>query len=538
MYNVGVAAFFWGIMTFVSVYITDQAQSVAIDNWCSNGNRNSGLNSSEAVAAYRQCQRSGWAVAFKTDGLCVGAAGKTNSSCVDSGGQWQPTWIVEAGVVWFLGTSMNYSAVYNVATVVSTILQLLLFASLGSLADFGGLRKLLFTLSNSVSAVTVGLIWFGGAASAYDFNSWMIIISNTLLNFSSIMFNGWLPLLTASHPMLLDDPRASQDEVVAYGLRNKVSTYLSGTSTAALFIGAVAFLILSVILFMTLTIDQGVIVRILCILCMIWLLVFCSITSFVVLPRPGPPLPKDKNLFQASFMNIISTISRIRKQKHGMIFLLSYFIYSDGISTMANASAIFASNELQLDFTNLIIALLLSAVMSGISSLLAHPLQKRFSCVSSKWVLFLCLLGMGLLPLYAIFALTSAVEFMIVATLFGGMSGFANVFGLSIFSANIVCLGRESGYFSVWQLTAQGSSWLGPLLLSAIATSTGSFRKAFSSLVIFMWLGALILFFFDPTCASNEKSKLELEDCKARESVELIVQAQSRPEPSRSARSV
>ena len=52
---------------------------------------------------------------------------------------------------------------------------------------------------------------------------------------------------------------------------------------------------------------------------------------------------------------------------------------------------------------------------------------------------------------------------------------------------------QEAEYFSLYQISAGGTSWLGPLLFGLALQFTGSYRIAIVSLVVFFFLGLVLL---------------------------------------------
>jgi UMF1 family MFS transporter len=53
--------------------------------------------------------------------------------------------------------------------------------------------------------------------------------------------------------------------------------------------------------------------------------------------------------------------------------------------------------------------------------------------------------------------------------------------------------GQESEYFSLYEVSERGTSWLGPLVFGLALQQTGSYRIAILSLAIFFAVGLLIL---------------------------------------------
>jgi UMF1 family MFS transporter len=53
--------------------------------------------------------------------------------------------------------------------------------------------------------------------------------------------------------------------------------------------------------------------------------------------------------------------------------------------------------------------------------------------------------------------------------------------------------GKEAEYYSVYEVSDRGTSWLGPLLFGLTYQLTGSYRDAIISLVAFFAIGFVLL---------------------------------------------
>jgi MFS transporter, UMF1 family len=57
--------------------------------------------------------------------------------------------------------------------------------------------------------------------------------------------------------------------------------------------------------------------------------------------------------------------------------------------------------------------------------------------------------------------------------------------------------GQEAEYFSLYEISERGTSWLGPLLFGLTLQLTSSYRSALVSLVIFFAVGFVLLAIVD-----------------------------------------
>jgi UMF1 family MFS transporter len=82
-------------------------------------------------------------------------------------------------------------------------------------------------------------------------------------------------------------------------------------------------------------------------------------------------------------------------------------------------------------------------------------------------------------------------QFFIAAAVVALVLGGTQALSRSLF-AQMIPKGREGEYFSVYEISDKGTSWLCPLLFGLALQFTGSYRLAILSLVTF-FLGGLLL---------------------------------------------
>jgi UMF1 family MFS transporter len=70
--------------------------------------------------------------------------------------------------------------------------------------------------------------------------------------------------------------------------------------------------------------------------------------------------------------------------------------------------------------------------------------------------------------------------------------GGSQALSRSLFSP-LVPAGKEAEYYSVYEVSDRGTSWLGPLLFGLTYQLTGDYRDAVISLVVFFAVGFVLL---------------------------------------------
>ena len=86
-----------------------------------------------------------------------------------------------------------------------------------------------------------------------------------------------------------------------------------------------------------------------------------------------------------------------------------------------------------------------------------------------------------------------------VALVLGGTQALSR----SLFS-QMIPKGREGEYFSLYEISDKGTSWLAPLIFGLALQFTGSYRLAILSLLVFFIAGLVILLRVDVDRAARE----------------------------------
>ena len=80
------------------------------------------------------------------------------------------------------------------------------------------------------------------------------------------------------------------------------------------------------------------------------------------------------------------------------------------------------------------------------------------------------------------------LPFMGLGVLIGIVLGGSQALSRSLFS-QLIPHGREAEYFGLYEISANGTSWLGPLLFGLIYQATGDYQYAIISLLVFFVVG-------------------------------------------------
>ncbi|MGN0355474.1 MAG: MFS transporter [Muricoprocola sp.] len=359
-------------------------------------------------------------------------------------------------------SEVDYMAYWGYAASASTILVAFLGPVLGAVADVKNYRKILFTIS-----MMLGVI---GCAALSIPSSWLVflvvfVLAKAALNASLIFYDAMLVDVTTKEKM---------DKVSSYG-------YAWG------YIGSCIPFVLSLVL--VLMYDKiGLTLRgsmaIAFILNAVWWLV-------VTLPLLKNYEQKNyvemtAHPFRGSFKRLVKTVKEISQQKNIFIYLLSFFCFIDGVYTIIEMATAYGS-ALGLDSTGLLLALLVTQIV-------AFPCALIFSRLSAKYptdrLIKVCILAYTGIIIFA-FQLDKQWEFWFLAILVGMFQGAIQALSRSYF-AKIIPPEKSGEYFGIYDIFGKGASFVGTLLVGAVAQLTGMVNVGVAILAVMFILGYIL----------------------------------------------
>src|SRR5574339_111355 len=178
-------------------------------------------------------------------------------------------------------------------------------------------------------------------------------------------------------------------------------------------------------------------------------------------------------------------------------FLTSYLIYNDGIQTVIAVAAIFAAaplirGGLELGQQTLITVILLIQFVAFFGALLWGKLA---NWIGAKQAIFVSLLIWAGVVIYAYSGMKGdnrATEFMILGAIIALVLGGSQAISRSLF-AQMIPKNKEAEFFSIYEISERGTSWLGTLVFGLAITIFGNLRIAILALIFFFVVGLIIL---------------------------------------------
>ncbi|WP_374020095.1 MFS transporter [Paenibacillus thiaminolyticus] len=191
------------------------------------------------------------------------------------------------------------------------------------------------------------------------------------------------------------------------------------------------------------------------------------------------------------FGRIFYTLKRVKHYPELLKYILSFWFFNDGISTIIAMSAIYGA-EIGIETSHLIIALLITQFVGIPFTFLFAKFARQ---LGSKRSLYISL-STYIVIVFLGYFMTTALHFYILAFLVGMVQGGSQAVARSVFS-QMVPRSRASEFFGFLSLSSKVSASIGPAVFGMVGLLTGSTRLAILSILAFFIIGILLLVFVD-----------------------------------------
>ncbi|MFF2024660.1 MFS transporter [Streptomyces sp. NPDC058171] len=373
------------------------------------------------------------------------------------------------GYVHPLGVPVRAGSFFAYSVSLSVIVAIVVMPIAGAVADRTGRRKpLLAAAAYTGASATAGMFLLGG--DRYLLGGLLLVVANASLAVSMVLYNSFLPLI------------ARPEERDAVSSRGWAFGYTSGALV----------LVANLVLFLRhddFGVSEGTAVRICLASAGVWWGAFTVIPLRRLRDR-RTERTAGTGRAAGGWRQLAATFREMRRQPLTLAFLLAYLVYNDGVQTVISQASLYGSEELGLDQSTLIVAVLLVQLLAIAGALGMGRLARTYGAqrtILASLVAWTLILGAGyFLPAGAPFF------FFLLAAGIGLVLGGTQALSRSLFS-HLVPPGKEAEYFSAYEMSDRGMSWLGPLLFGLTYQVTGSYRDAILSLVAFFVLGFFLL---------------------------------------------
>ncbi|KAJ5444597.1 uncharacterized protein N7458_008469 [Penicillium daleae] len=392
------------------------------------------------------------------------------------------------GIMEFLGRPRSINSIVLLSNGISFAIQVVVFLVIGSFADFGNWRPNIL-IALSIIAWAIGFGWLGVHTS----DKWQVGVGLYIVGL--IAYQTTLTFWTAAFPGLARN---------TIEMKEKADAYVAGTITREQYdyadtmmrsrLANIAFYIQSVGEIFILAIIVGIMFGLdvnasqannnwglsvlIAFVSGVWLLVSLP-WFFLEKRRPGQD-PGRRGVLIAGVWQLWHAMKQIWQLKQSLIYLIGYFLLGDSLNTTVTVigtlqNSIVAYNTLQLTYL-LIVGIAAQAV--GIYGF--WYIQKRFrlgtkTMFNTIAVAIILLDGWGMIGIWTDkFGFHNAWEVWVYQAFYGLF--ICPWYSYSqIMISEITPRGHEFLFFSLFSIIGKTSSFIGPLVSSAIidASPTG-----------------------------------------------------------------
>ncbi len=367
-----------------------------------------------------------------------------------------------------LGIPVDARSYWSYLVSFSVILQVLVLPIVGAAADYGRRKKQYLAVTAYVgAAAATSMFWLKG--SGYLWGGALFIIANVSFGASVVVYNSFLP------------------EIAPPEQRDAVSSRGWGIG----YIGGGVLLALNLLLYLNaarIGISEAMAVRISLGSAGLWWAVF-TIPTLLTLRNRAPALPRSEPALGAVLGQLRRTVADIRRYPQTMTFLIAYLLYNDAIQAVLALASQFGNDELKIPVSYLTLAILMVQFVGFFGAI---GFQWLAAVTGAKRAIMVSLVLWTATLIYLFAWVYSTQAFFIAAAIVAIVMGGSQALSRSLF-AQLIPPGKEAEYFSIYEVSDKGTSWVSPLVFGLALQITHSYRQAILSLIIFFIAGLLVL---------------------------------------------
>lgn len=379
------------------------------------------------------------------------------------------------GMVYPLGIPVAAGSFFPYMVSLSVLLQVFFLPILGAIADYSNAKKGMLAVFAYIGAfATMGMYFLDG--DRYLLGGLLFLIANLTFGASIVFYNAFLPEI------------ASPERRDAVSSRGWAMGYLGGG----------LLLLANLVLFNNreaLGLATDLAVRISLTSAGLWWAIFTVIPLLTLRRRATRKhLQPGERYLTVGFKQLAHTFREMRHYSQTLLFLGAYLLYNDGIQAVIALASQFGAQELGLDQGVLIQAILLVQFVAFFGALAFGWVAQR---IGAKRAILISLVIWGGAVIYGYFMPAGVpAQFFLLAAIIALVLGGSQAISRSVFSL-MIPRGQEAEYFSIYEVSERGTSWLAPFLFGLAYQFTGSYRIAIVSLIMFFVAGFILLLFVD-----------------------------------------
>ncbi len=367
------------------------------------------------------------------------------------------------------------TAYWGYTSGLSLLISALISPVLGTLADVMGAKKrfvLIFTVGGALSCFLLYLVQSGDWLLA----SILYLIGNIGFVGGNVFYESLLPHIA---------PAKDLDRVSTAGY---ALGYFGGGVLLVLNFAAIAspqsFGLA----------DAGVAVRLSFVSVGVWWILF-TLPLMKHVREPAKTILQGEEIgahpLRVSFERLRHTFREVRSQRDILLFLLAFWLYSDGIGTIMKMAAVYGK-EVGIPTTDIMSALILVQFIGIPCTFAFAPIASKYGTKGGIVIALIVYTGICVQGYF----MDSATEFWVLAAAVGLVQGGSQALSRSLF-ASMTPRAQSSEYFAFFSISAKFAGIFGPLLFGLVSQLMGGSRLSILFLILFFIAGIGLLMLVD-----------------------------------------
>lgn len=360
------------------------------------------------------------------------------------------------------------TAFYGYSQSIAMIIVAFLAPILGAIADYSSSKKKFLRFFAYMGMIASVLLAFVGEGD-YLFASILLILGTIGFSGGNVFYDAFLPEIA---------PKEEMDRVSARGY---AFGYIGG---GLLLLVNLAMIMKPHLFFLpnTLVATQVSFASV-----GVWWFIFSLPLFKHVKERKQERAKLDGSVVTIGFIRLKQTFKELNKYKNLLVFLIAFWLYNDGISTIIKMATIYG-RDIGIGSTDLIAALLITQFVgipfAFLFGWLAKKLSAKRALLLSLWI-YVAIVILG-------YFMQTAIHFYMLAIAVGFVQGGSQALSRSIFGS-MVPENRHAEFYGFFGISAKFSAIFGPFLFGLVGQLTGSSRLGIFSLLIFFLVGIYLL---------------------------------------------
>lgn len=360
------------------------------------------------------------------------------------------------------GNEMNLGYYNSFASIIIAILS----PVLGTIADFRGMKKRLFTLFSIIAIFSTLFLSFAGELGLPLLMAFFILGSVTFAG-SNIFYDAFLVDVT-------NDERMDKISTAgfAYGYIASVIPFIFCLGAVLIFgmknpLGYQIGFVITALWWLVLTIPM-----------------YKNVDQvYGVDPVPNP--------IKKSFSTIFHTLKDIKKNKVVVIFLCSYFLYIDGVDTIIKMVIPYAKSVLDADKFNTLVLLGILIYVQIVAFPFAIIYGKLADKFGTKTMIKVGIITYMVSVIFAYF-MSNLIHVFVLSTFIASAQGGIQALSRSYY-AKIIPKENANEFFGFYNIFGKFAAIVGPFIMSLITTITHNPRYSILGIIPLFVVGYIIM---------------------------------------------